>query len=185
MNEILKAALLLGTGLFLLATPEPGAAQTGQSRPCDTPEGRQLDFWIGEWTLSWPAGQGGAPQDEEGRGTNTISRILGDCIVYEEFESQTTGLSGRSWSTYDARVGEWRQTWVDDQGSYLTFSGGLRDGRMELYGPMRTAPDGTRFHMRMIWTAVTEDSLTWRYQRSSDGGETWTDRWVIHYRGTR
>lgn len=182
MKKILAATLVVGAGVALLAAPAPLAAQADRTRPCDTPEGHQLDFWIGRWTLSWPAGQGGAPEDREGRGTNTVTRILGDCIVYEEFESETTGLSGRSWSTYDPRAGEWRQTWVDDEGSYLTFSGGLREGRMELYGPERTAPDGTSFRMRMIWTDVTRDSLTWRYQRSTDGGETWTDSWVIRYR---
>lgn len=179
------AHLLLAAGILgALASPEALAqpAQEERARPCDTPEGHQLDFWIGEWELAWPAGQGGASEGEEGRGTNAISRTLGDCIVYEQFESETTGLSGRSWSTYDPRSGQWRQTWVDDQGSYLTFTGGLRDGRMELYGPERTTPDGRTFRMRMIWTDVTEDSLTWRYQRTTDAGETWTDAWVIQYR---
>ena len=175
--------ILLSIPLWLVVVPASAPAQEEERRrPCDTAEGHQLDFWIGEWELKWPAGQGGAPEDEPGRGSNTITRVLDDCIVHEEFESETTGLSGRSWSAYDARSGEWRQTWVDDQGSYLTFTGGMRDGRMELYGPERTGPDGRPFRMRMIWTDVTEDSLVWRYQRTTDDGESWTDAWVIRYR---
>ena len=28
---------------------------------------------------------------------------------------------------------------------------------------------------------VTGDALTWRWQRSLDGGATWSDLWVIDY----
>ncbi len=29
-----------------------GSLSAQQTRPCDTPEGKQLDFWLGEWQLT-------------------------------------------------------------------------------------------------------------------------------------
>jgi hypothetical protein len=35
---------------------------------------------------------------------------------------------------------------------------------------------------RMIFQDVEKDSLTWRWQRSDDGGTTWVTQWEIGYR---
>lgn len=160
----------------------PRATATG---PCDSPRERELDFWLGDWELRWPGGQGGAPEGRAGTGTNRVTRILDGCVIHERFHNDVTGLDGQSWSTFDPRTEEWKQTWVDDQGSYLTFSGGIDDGVMALYAPERATPEGRPFQMRMIWTDVSEDSLTWRYQRTVDGGAMWTDMWVISYERRR
>ena len=49
--------------------------------PCNLPEQKQLNFWIGEWDLTWPGKNAG----EIRRGSNSIRRILGDCVVKENF----------------------------------------------------------------------------------------------------
>lgn len=41
---------------------------------------------------------------------------------------------------------------------------------------------GRRFKQRMIFQDVQKDSLTWRWQRSDDGGTTWVTQWEIAYR---
>jgi hypothetical protein len=153
-------------------------------RPCDSEEGHALDFWIGEWDLAWPGGQGGTPEGTEGRGTNKITRVLDDCVIEEQF--RTDGFSGMSVSVYNGRTGDWRQTWVDNQSGYISLSGGLRDSVMELRTEPFTNPQGQQQINRMIWTNVTTDSLEWHWQASMDGGKTWQNRWVITYtrRGT-
>jgi hypothetical protein len=45
-----------------------------------------------------------------------------------------------------------------------------------------TERQGKRFKQRMIFQDVKKDSLTWRWQRSDDGGATWTTQWEIAYR---
>jgi len=64
-----------------------------------------LDFWIGDWTVSWP----------DGTGTNQIRRILDDRVVEEVFEchAEDGALYGRSLSVLDTADGLWKQTWVD------------------------------------------------------------------------
>jgi hypothetical protein len=36
-------------------------------------------------------------------------------------------------------------------------------------------------YQRMVFEDIMPNSFTWRWQRSTDAGATWTDAWVIHY----
>ena len=130
-----------------------------------------LDFWIGDWTVSWPGGTG----------TNRIHRILGGAVVEEVFECHGPGdsLYGRSFSVLDAADGQWKQTWVDSSGAYLDFVGVLVDGRI---GFQRSISGDHGVLQRMVWLDVREDSLRWEWQRSTDHGENWQVAWALTYR---
>lgn len=133
-----------------------------------------FDFWLGEWALTW---------GENGRGHNRISRILDGQIIQEEFTSlvvdQSPPFRGLSVSAYQAQTDEWRQTWVDNQGSYLDFSGGMVGDKMIL--ARRAVVDGKAVQQRMVWYNITADSLDWSWERSDDAGRTWQALWQIHY----
>ena len=108
--------------------------------PCAAKQQQQLDFWVGEWDLTWP----GAKPGEVQRGTNTIRRVLEGCVVEENFSGGDGCISrGQSVSIFDTRAGKWKQTWVDNEGGYLDFLGEFMDGQMIL-GREATRPDGTR-----------------------------------------
>jgi hypothetical protein len=128
-----------------------------------------LDFWIGDWTVSWPGGTG----------TNSIRRILGGHVIEEEFACRDDDgpLYGRSLSVRDRASGVWRQTWVDSTGAYLDLVGVDVDGRISF---QRDAADGAR--QRMVWLNVTEAGFRWEWQRSTDGGTTWDVTWPLDYR---
>lgn len=149
----------------------PAAAQQETSPPCSQPEAAQFDFWLGEWDLEW---------GEDGRGRNVITRALDDCVIVENFDgTPAIRLRGTSVSVFDARSGQWRQTWVDNQGGYLDFSGAFSNSRMVL---MRSATlDGQRFLQRMVWYDIQDDSLSWNWERSDDGGKSWEVLWEIRY----
>ena len=163
--------------LLILTTP----LSMSQPVPCSEREkSSQLDFWVGEWDLTWPGGQGGTPEGESGRGTNTITRELDGCVIHERFVAEN-GFEGESVSVYHPEAG-WRQTWVDNQGSYLPFTGGLtEDGTMEFRMAPRTNPQGQEQINRMTWRNVTAGAFDWHWQRSLDDGATWEDVWVIRY----
>jgi hypothetical protein len=151
-------------------------AQTRDAPPaCATPEHRQFDFWIGDWQLKWQGSEG-----NQQRGTNRITARYDDCVIHEDFQALApNGLRGMSVSTYDAQTATWRQTWVDNQGGYLEFAGGFKDGAMIL---SRTGPrDGEQTTWRMVWSSITENSLDWKYEASTDGGSTWEILWSIRY----
>ena len=81
----------------------------------------QFDFWLGEWEARW---------GEDGKGTNTVTRILDGKIVQEDFVAPD--LHGMSFSSYDPERALWCQTWVDSSGTYLDFTGTFEEGRMTL-----------------------------------------------------
>ena len=145
------------------------------AKPCDSPEARQFDFWVGDWDLGF--------QDEGKAATshNRITKILDGCALLEEFTGPPgTPLQGRSLSTFDRLTHRWKQTWVDNTATYLDFSGEFVDGRMIL--SREAQRDGKRFLQRMVWQEIRADRFEWLWQRSDDAGRTWTTAWKIDYR---
>lgn len=133
----------------------------------DNPE-NQFDFWLGEWELTW---------GEDGRGANRILRIMDEKIVQENFSGPD--LKGMSVSAYDPERGLWCQTWVDNSGGYLDFTGKFEDGRMVL--SRDAIVRGEACKQRMVWYDIYDDHLEWNWERSDDGGATWRILWQIHY----
>ena len=154
---------------------------------CVAPEHRQLDFWLGDWDLVVRARKApGADDWAEARGTNAVRRTHGGCVVEETFQADGPGAPWAGHSVSLFAGGQWHQTWVDDSGSYLTFTGGTKDGETVLASEP-TTKNGQRAQMRMVFTKIQKDSLFWRWERSVDDGATWTPQMTIDYRrrGTR
>ena len=129
----------------------------------------QFDFWLGEWDVTW---------GEDGRGTNQVLRIMNNKIIQENFSAPD--LQGMSVSSYDRERGLWCQTWVDNNGGYLDFTGKFDDGRMTL--TRDAIVRGEACKQRMIWYNIEEDQFDWNWERSDDGGTTWRVVWQIKYK---
>lgn len=167
-------AAMIALGLSACATAD-AQQQQAQAPPCAAPEFRQLDFWVGEWDVRWDESAG----NPAGSGINRIARAFGDCVIQEDFDGgPQMGLVGHSVSTYHTRAQVWRQTWVDNQGGYFALSGGREgdDFILTSYRINTTTPA-----QRMVFTDITPNSLTWRWQSTTDAGATWTDQWVVYY----
>ncbi len=132
----------------------------------------QFDFWIGEWDVTW---------GKDGRGTNRVERILDGKVVQEDFHAPD--LHGISFSVYDAERKLWCQTWVDNSGTYLDFTGKFDDGRMIL--SRDAIVRGEQCKQRMVWYDIQEAQFNWNWERSDDGGQTWRALWQIHYERIR
>jgi hypothetical protein len=158
---------------------QSSVAPTGPPpNPCAAAEQKQFEFWVGSWDATWP----GQTAGEIGHGTNNITRILDGCVVQENFASQdTTQLRGISVSIFNPNSGKWKQTWVDNQGSYLDFTGEFANGQMIL---QREAiqKNGTKSLQRMVWKNITPSEFDWSWEASTDGGKTWQVQWPIHYK---
>lgn len=166
---------LLAAALFAV----PAAyAQSQPAYGCDSPESHQLDFWVGDWELTY-TGANGKPATSR----NRIARTLDGCAILEEFTGAPgTKLDGRSYSTYDRATRRWKQTWVDNTASYLDFTGTTVDGNMAF--ARQFEKDGKTTHQRMVFRDVKPDGLTWLWQSSSDG-QAWATQWEIAYRRVR
>ena len=66
---------------FLFVAAMLCAQQTPPTPPCQRPEQKQFDFWVGDWDLTSPGSKSGEVLHHH----NTINRILGSCIVQENF----------------------------------------------------------------------------------------------------
>jgi hypothetical protein len=141
----------------------------------DNEKVNQFDFWLGNWDLTW---------GENGRGRNVISKILGGKVIQEQFTSlpddDTLPLIGLSLSVFNGQTDQWQQTWVDNQGSYLDFTGGMIGDRMIL--SRQAVIEGQPAQQRMVWQNIQADTLDWSWERSDDNGRTWTVQWAIQYR---
>ena len=145
--------------------------------PCSQKEAKQFDFWIGTWDLEWTDAQG-KPQ----KGTNTIRKILNDCVIEENFNGGgSPAYLGKSHSMFDAQSGKWKQTWVDNAGAYLDFTGELADGKMILQREF-ISEAGKKIMQRMTFYNIQKDSLEWVWESSQDEGKTWKVNWKLNYK---
>jgi hypothetical protein len=174
-RRALVEVALLALCSALLST---AAAQTPPPDRCATASG-EFDFWIGDWTVRWTG-----PDQRELEGRNRVRRALDGCAIMEEFDG-TPGspLKGISVSVYDPKRKVWKQTWVDNQASYLDFEGGFADGRMVL--ARSTEVNGKPVRQRMIFHGITRDAFTWDWQRSRDDGKSWETTWQLRYTRAR
>ncbi|MDH4069388.1 MAG: hypothetical protein OEV30_03095 [Ignavibacteria bacterium] len=173
----MKRCLVPLLTLFFLA---PAFADDERSATdlCGGAGSTQFDFWLGEWTATWTDANG-----NEVQGANSVTRVLNGCVVYESFKAPSLGFEGWSVSVFDSASGSWKQTWVDNSGGYLDFNGSFMDGMMDFR--REAFNNGTRFLQRMLWHNIESDEFDWNWERSDDGGSTWTPLWQIHYSRTR
>jgi len=148
--------------------------------PCASAESAQLDFWLGDWDVSIQGRAAGSDAWQEAHGTNRVRKVLGGCAVLEDFQADGPGTlwAGKSVSQYLSGEKRWRQVWVDDQGSWLAFTGGKVGDRFVL----QTDPAGSAAGrlMRMVFEEIRNDHISWRWERSEGGG--WTPLLLIEYR---
>lgn len=159
------------TSVYLVLLALPLTAQDAAN--CSTAEAKQFDFWVGEWFVEW--------KDQNGqiqKGSNRIEKIMNGCVIQENFITAT--LKGTSLSVYSPQLKKWRQTWVDNNGSYLDFIGEYKENKLVLARETVLA-DGRRGLQRMSFYNISRDRLDWDWETSEDGGKNWTLRWRIHY----
>jgi hypothetical protein len=148
------------------------AQSTPPPNPCKDPAVSQFDFWVGDWDLTWA---------DTLHGSNKVERIMGGCTVQENFYDPKMKFSGKSWTVYSVPAKRWMQTWVDSNGGYIALSGGMKGDSMILSTQMRETPQG-KMVSRMIYYNIKKDSFDWSWEGSSDGGVTWKQNWLIHYK---
>ena len=162
----------------LIERPSDGAKWEGIYTPrkpaCDR---RDFDFWIGDWDLTIRARPAPDKPWVTARGTNRIWSSHAGCVIEEHFHADGPQEPWNGHSDSVFANGAWRQTWVDDQGEYLVFTGGMDAGRMVLVGEAQGS-----VRKRMVFSDMARDSLKWTWERTDDGGKTWTPMMTIDYR---
>lgn len=140
-----------------------------------------FDFWVGEWDLTWKD-----PDGSTATGKNIITKILDGKVIHEDFialTGQSKGFKGESFSILENRTGTWKQTWVDNQNSFLSFTGGSGDnGKTRFFSQEFTNRKGALVKQKMVFRDITNRSFVWDWMNSSDSGKTWNTGWSIDYK---
>lgn len=176
----MKTSTLLLLIFICLGSVNISDAQTMQSETSlsDLEPETYFDFWVGTWNLTWKDADGTVA-----KGKNHIEKVLDDKVIKENFEAHSgayEGFVGQSYSVYNSNTGEWKQTWVDNQGGYLDFTGKF-EGNKRIFIREGVNQEGEPILQRMVFYDITSDSFTWDWEISEDDGETWQLQWKINY----
>lgn len=134
------------------------------ARPCQYDDNhRQLDFWLGRWTVYNPQGQQ--------VGENIVERHLEGCMIQENWQGRF-GSKGKSLNYYDPEIQAWRQQWVSSNGSVINYTGHLENGAMHYTGK-NIGMDGSVKLSRMTLTLQDNGDVHQLIEQSNDNGETW------------
>jgi len=165
--------------IFLIALFISGTVNAQEEKPCSSSKCRQFDFWLGEWELIWFDKDG-----NEQKGANTITSILNGCVIQEQFDGNPAmNFKGMSVSVFNEKKDLWQQTWVDNNGGYLDFTGGFQNDVMTL--SRETERNGQEIMQRMRWYDIEKDSIKWAWESSKDGGKSWQTNWLLYYKRKR
>src|SRR4051794_29543282 len=176
----IATAVLLITFAAQPGHPQTASAQTPGSAPapppppgCNSAESRQLDFWVGHWSVSPKA----APNRKVA--TSLIEKLYSGCAIRENW-MPLHGADGGSFSSWLPDKHAWQQLWVDASGSWVNFTGGWDGHAMVLEGiwPQAGHPQQrTRMSYRMLPDGIVEQSGV----TSDDAGKTWQPGFDLIY----
>jgi hypothetical protein len=153
-----NAQATAGTTTGITAAP-PAAAG------CNSAESRQLDFWVGHWSVS--------PKAASNRkvATSLIEKLYSGCAIRENWMPLKSGAGG-SLSSYLPEKRAWQQIWVDSSGSWVTFTGGWNGTAMVLEG-VWPVPGHPQQRTRMSYRLLPDSTVEQSGVTSDDEGKTW------------
>jgi hypothetical protein len=154
--------LLVIAGWFSLGSTYVWA--TVDSGPCSANrDSRQLDFWVGDWTVTYPGAS--VPS------TSKVYLELDKCLVVESWEGGKSH-TGKNMFAYSSDDKNWHGMFADNQGRVHIFEGRVAPGSAEFLGPS-TSPSGQAVLNRIKIVRVTPNTVEQTWEKSSDKGATW------------
>lgn len=161
LGIVVAVALCLGGTAF--------AANNGQL--CvNNSETRQLDYWLGTWTIGSGADQ-------------TVSRVslsLDKCVFVEHWENGKGHVTEKMFA-YTPEEKNWYGMFADNEGRVHVFlDGKVTPHAAEFHGPS-LGPNGESVLNRLTITNISSDKLEEVWEKSTDKGSTWTIAYRAQY----
>jgi hypothetical protein len=146
-------------------------------------DAEQFNFLEGEWDAICrsprPDGSWG-----EGPGSLKATKVLGGCVSLEFFEGPYEGMiiKGLGLRAFNPQTSQWEHTWTDTSapGGFLVWRGRFAGDAIDLFGQWEDET-GRPIRSRLTWSRITDRTAHWESHRSTDGGKTWTQHWVIDF----
>jgi hypothetical protein len=162
----MKSTFTFFISILLISTNSFSQSQQSES---------EYDFWVGEWTATWTKKDGSKIQ-----GTNRIEKTLDNKVLQEHFSDPSNNFKGTSISVFNPKTKTWHQAWADNQGGYFNFIGETV-GDKKIFKTLPISKDGKSFIQRMVFYNITDKAMTWDWESSNNGGESWILNWRIEY----
>lgn len=160
------ATLVIAVGLCLAST----AFAATDAEPCANPETRQLDYWLGNWTM-------GSGDDKS---ISKVSLSLDKCVFVERWENGKGHVTEKLFA-YSPEDKNWYGLFVDNQGRVHVFLDGKVSPEVaEFRGPSR-GPNGETVLNRLKVLRVSSDKLAEVWEKSTDNGAHWTTAYRAEY----
>jgi hypothetical protein len=169
--SVLIVALRWSRGvLFLLAVgcscaaARPTFGATDSEACSENKENRRMDFWLGDWTVTYP----GMPASAKSK----VYLELDRCVIVETWDGGQ-GHKGENRFAYSSDDKSWHGMFADNQGRVHVFRGKVGQGVAEFVGPS-VGPNGEAVLNRIRVVRVTGDKVEQSWEKSKDSGATWT-----------
>jgi hypothetical protein len=125
---------------------------------------RQLDYWLGNWTIG--------PVGSPGNAHSAVTLSLDQCLVIENWDGGK-GHYGQNVFGYSADDKSWYGMFADNEGRVHVFtSGTVASGTAEFKGASR-GPAGARVLNRVRVIRVNPNTVQQTWEKSTDNGATW------------
>jgi hypothetical protein len=165
LTRIVSCGFLMA--IFAMLTPF--AAHADDAKPCANGEHRELDFWLGNWSVS----NNGASV-----GKSKVELALDQCLIVENWEG-AKNHSGETIFAYSPGDHQWYGMSGDNEGRMHVFTEGkVTAGVAEFQGTSR-GPNGETVLNRMKLARLGADKVEETWEKSSDSGSSWN----VVYRG--
>jgi hypothetical protein len=151
--------------LFMILAALPVFAASGPSPCAANPEARQLDYWLGDWSV----GTTSAPNTGHGK----VFLSLDKCLLTESWGSDTTNHQGENSMAYNPEDKTWYGLFVDNRGRVHALKGAVTPGSAEFTGPSRDE-NGKVVLNKVKVVRVNQDNVEQIWQKSSNNGASWT-----------
>ena len=183
-RSLLKTAAA-GLAVSLAGDALAEAVAAPPARPVPAP-GRpgEFDFLAGEWRIRHRRLKSAATGEwDEFDGEATCWTILDGVGSVEELRIPARDFSGMGLRLLDRKTRVWSDFWVNAKSGVLGAAG-LTGGFVDGAGVFTAedTDDGKPIIVRGVWDEITPTSCRWRQGLSRDGGATWEDNWIMHWR---
>lgn len=164
---LLFTCLLLLTCLCIISS----ASAAVNDQPCaSAPETRQLDYWLGHWTM-------GAGTDKS---ASQVTLSLDKCVFVEHWENGKGHVTEKMFA-YSPEDKNWYGMFVDNQGRVHVFvDGKVTSDTAEFRGPSK-GENGQPILNRLKVTRLPAGKLEELWEKSTDNGNTWTTAYRAEY----
>jgi hypothetical protein len=141
------------------------------AEPCATnTESRQLDYWLGNWSMG----------DDAGHSTSKVSLSLDKCMFVEHWENGKGHVTQKMFA-YSPEDKNWRGMFADNEGRVHVFlDGKVSSGTAEFHGPSR-GPDGEVVLNRLKVVRLSVNKIEEVWEKSTDNGANWATAYRAEY----